>query len=121
MRPVVPPADESSSAALVRARRQLIARRLGLFALCWLATTALWSVVLLLEGVLPAPRPALVLVAVQLATLVAAIALCRTAPSSPRVPVVAVGASILLGHSSTVLFAAYGGDGDKATTTALWY
>src|SRR5215470_15460354 len=107
-------ADASSpdpSLLLIAAQRRLMVRRLPLFAACWLATTALWSVVLILEARLTPALAALGFL-VQASVLGAAFAVCRADPVARRVPRVVACACGLVGVSSTALFAAVGGDGD---------
>ena len=107
-------ADASSpdpSSQLIAAQRRLMVRRLPLFAVCWLATMALWSVVLILEAQMTPAFAALGFL-VQAGILGAAFALCRVDPVARRVPRVVAGACGLVGVSSTALFAAVRGDGD---------
>jgi PAS domain S-box-containing protein len=107
------PANERAPAAsspLERARRQLIAGRLPLFALAWLGAMGLWLVVFALESHLT--RQAVVIVTLQAALLLAAIAICRADPRAARVLTVTGAACVLLGVSSTALFASVGGHGE---------
>ena len=93
------------------AQRQLMVRRLPRFAVCWLATTVLWNLILVVEG-LATPMIATLGFLVQSSILGAAFTLCRADPAAPRVPRVVATACGLLGVSWTALFAAVGGDGD---------
>jgi signal transduction histidine kinase/ActR/RegA family two-component response regulator len=97
--------------AFTAARQILIMHRLPRFAACWVGTTALWSLVLVTEGRI---RPLLASLAIGLQCAVLAVAhhLCRSDRRGRRVPAVLVSASVLLGVSSTVLFAAARGSGD---------
>ena len=107
-------ADASSpdpSSQLIAAQRRLMVRRLPLFAVCWLATMALWSVVLILEARVTPALAALGFL-VQAGILGAAFAVCRADPVARRVRRVVASACGLVGVSSTVLFAAVRGDGD---------
>ncbi len=94
-----------------QAPTRLIARHLPLFAVGWLGTTLAWGLTLVLEARLPV-FPAMVLFVFQLGVLIAAIAICHAGGSTKRVPLVVLGACVLLGLSSTGLFAAIGGPGE---------
>jgi two-component system sensor histidine kinase UhpB len=96
---------------VVRARRQLIAHRLPLFAVAWLGTTLVWSAVLVVEGLVATPL-ALVLPAAHAVILAAALARVRADPGGPGVRRTIAAACVLLGVSTTVWFAVLGGDGD---------
>jgi hypothetical protein len=98
-------------APLDRARPQLIARRLPLFAAGWLLATAVWGLILVLDARL-AVFPATLLFVFQLGVLIAAIAICHHGARPARIPVVALAACVLLSLSSTSLFAAIGGYGE---------
>ena len=78
------------------AQRQLMVRRLPLFAACWLATTVLWNLILVVEG-LVTPMIATLGFLVQSSILGAAFMLCRADPAAPRVPRVVATACGLLG------------------------
>src|SRR5262245_63637529 len=99
------------STQLIAAQRRLMVRRLPLFAACWLATTALWSFVLIVEARVT-PAIAALGFLVQASILGAAFTVCRADPVARRVPRVVTGACALVGVSWTAVFAAVGGDGD---------
>ncbi len=99
------------SVALENGRHKLLARRLSLFAIGWITTTFAWGVTLTVESRV-ALFPAAALFTFQLGVLIAAIAICHSNGSTARVPLVVLAACVLLGISSTSLFAAVGGYGD---------
>jgi len=99
------------SGMLDRERPSLITRRLPLFATGWLFTTAVWGLVLVRHARLTV-LPATFLFMFQLGVLIAAIAMCHHRARPARIPVVALAACLLLGLSSTSLFAAIGGYGE---------
>ena len=100
-----------STRSLERARRRLIVRRLPLFAACWVWTTVVWTVVLVVEGLLGF-WGALALPILQTGLLLAVLSIVRADSASSRVRPLVVLAVVLLGTSSTALFAAIGGNGD---------
>jgi signal transduction histidine kinase/CheY-like chemotaxis protein len=104
-------AQHESPDALTAARGMLIAHRLPRFAAGWIGTTALWGGVLASEGAI-GPLPALLVVALQTAVLLLALRLCRADRIGRGVPAVLVSACVLLGISSTVLFAVARASGD---------
>jgi len=57
--------DRPDTSPVTRAQRQAVVRRLPLFAVCWLGTTAAWDIVLVLEGLL-GPGGALLLFVLRL-------------------------------------------------------
>ena len=89
----------------------MVTDRLVPFAVCWLATTALWNAILVFESRL-APLGAVLALAVHAAILGAAIALCHADRDAGYVVPVVVATCIVLGIASTALFAVVGGDGD---------
>ena len=96
-------AGESSS-ALEHARRGLIKRRLPLFGFAWLTTIGAWEIVLTVEHRI-GEGPGVLLVCGQAIVLAIVVALCRADAAGRRVRPLAVGLGVLLGLSSTVLFA----------------
>jgi PAS domain S-box-containing protein len=97
--------------ALRLARRRLIIERLPLFAAGWLATTAVWAVVLLAEGRITL-RFALLLPAVHALVLAITLVVVRVDLAAARVQATVGVATALLSISMTGLIAATGGDGD---------
>jgi len=95
---------DHSPTALEYARRRLIVRRLPLFAFGWLATTLMWLLVLAIAAHVTLLAATLTLVC-QIVVLAAAIAICRRDPLAPRVTAAVVLMCVLLGFSSTALFA----------------
>ncbi len=88
-----------------RAHRQLIVRRLRIFAAGWSLTTLAWALVLAVT--LPSVHVlAGLLFASQLAVLLAVIGICRRDPESARIPWLVVLMLIALGLLSTTIFAA---------------
>jgi PAS domain S-box-containing protein len=99
------------SVAVEKERQQLLTRRLYLFTIGWITTSLAWGVTLSVESRL-AVFPAALLFTFQLGVLIAAIAICHSKGSTARVPLVVLAACVLLGISSTSMFAAVGGYGD---------
>jgi PAS domain S-box-containing protein len=118
--PVVPTAGvvHDDDGALEHARRRLIARRLPLFAACWLGTVVVWSAVLVHEGLLGPPL-AIVALAVQAAVAYAALTVAWSDPVGRALRPVAVAAVIGLGVASVALFAGVRGDGDMLAFVLL--
>jgi signal transduction histidine kinase len=111
---MAPHADSvaASHDRLTDARYALMAHRLPLFAACWIGTTALWSAVLTLEGMLDWPG-ALVTVGLQCGALGVGRYLGRRDREVRRAaPRALVAVCIFLGLSSTVMFAEARGSGD---------
>jgi PAS domain S-box-containing protein len=102
---------DHSPTALEYARRRLIVRRLPLFAFGWLATTLMWLLVLAIAAHVTLLAATVTLVC-QIVVLAAAIAICRRDPVAPRVTAAAVLTCVLLGFSSTALFAAERGSAE---------
>jgi len=94
-----------SSIALEHARRWLIKRRLPLFAFAWLGTIAAWEVVLSFEARI-GEWPVMAVITAQAVLLAIVIALCRAEPAGDRVRPLALSVCIVLGFSSSALFAA---------------
>jgi len=103
--------DLHDTSPVARAQRQAVVRRLPLFAACWLGTTAVWDVVLVLEGLLPT-ESALVLFTLRLALVLGAILVCRAHREAPWIVPLVIALCVLLGALSTVVFAAVHGKGD---------
>jgi PAS domain S-box-containing protein len=96
---------------LQTSRRELILRRVPLFAAAWLATAVFWTVVLLAEGLIT-PMHALMPPAVQALVLGVTLFLVRFEPVRARIAAAVAVAIALLGVAMTATFAAVGGDGD---------
>jgi signal transduction histidine kinase len=103
--------DRHDPSPVARALRQAVARRLPLFAACWLGMTAVWDGVLVLESLLTAGS-AVALFAIRLALVLGAIAACRTYREAPWTVGMIIGLCVLLGGLSTAVFAAVHGKGD---------
>jgi signal transduction histidine kinase len=104
--------DAALQDLLTDARYDLIAHRLPLFAACWIGTTALWSSVLIVEGLLRVGG-ALVTVTFQCAALTIGTQLLRGDRRQRRaIPRTLVSVCIFLGVSSTAMFAMARGSGD---------
>ncbi len=103
--------DRHDTSPVARALRQAVARRLPLFAACWLATTAVWDVVLVLESLL-STGSAVALFALRLALVLGAIAACRAHREAPWLVAMVIALCVVLGVLSTAVFAAVHAKGD---------
>jgi len=103
--------DRQDPSPVARALRQAVARRLPLFAACWLATAAVWDGVLVLESLLSAGS-AVALFVVRLVLVLGAIGACRARREAPWIVGMVIALCIVLGGLSTAVFAAVHGKGD---------
>jgi signal transduction histidine kinase len=103
--------DRRHPSPIARAHGHAVVRRLPLFAVCWLGTTAAWDVVLVLESLLT-PLAALLLFALRLGLVLAAISVCRARRDAPWIIPLVIALCIVLGMLSTAVFAAVHGKGD---------
>ena len=88
-------ADAGGAGALARARRELISRRLPIFAAGWVSIGTILRIGLVTRGGLSL-RLALVSIALQMLLLLVAIAWCRAAPGAVRVPRIVFGTCVVL-------------------------
>jgi len=112
--PLAPlPFDDPRGAGetLEGARRALIVRRLPIFGSCWLVAMVVWMGVMCGEGLVTVPQAA-VLLLFQAGVLVATLLLGRRDPSAALVRPCVTTSLVLLGLSTSVLFARVGGNGD---------
>jgi signal transduction histidine kinase/ActR/RegA family two-component response regulator len=103
--------DHPETSPVTRAHRQAVVRRLPLFAVCWLGTTAAFDVVLVLEGLL-GPAGALSLFVLRLALVGVTITVCRAHREASWVVPLVVALCMVLGALSTAVFSAVHGKGD---------
>ena len=103
--------DRPDPSPVARAHRHAVVRRLPLFAVCWLVTTAAWDVVLVLEALLT-PSGALLLLALRLAIVLGTIAVCRAHREAPWIIPVVIALCMVLGALSTAVFSAVHAKGD---------
>ena len=104
------PTISTARAFVARERGSHMGRSLPLFAAVWLGVAVGWSVVLCLESLLT-PLLAVTTLAMQAVVTGGAIAVARAEAGLPVLPVVGA-ASMFLGTSTIVVFAAVGGSGD---------
>ena len=103
--------DRRHLSPIARAHGHAVVRRLPLFAVCWLGTTAAWDVVLVLESRLT-PVAALLLFTLRLGLMLAAISGSRAQRDAPWIVPGVIALCIVLGTLSTAVFAAVHGKGD---------
>ena len=107
--PVVAPED--TEAALRRAHRKTVTRRLPRFGTLWVAAASVWALTLHLQGRLALPLMVLVPV-LHGAGLAITIVLCRAQPEGRRVLPVVFAACVALAVAAISLFVFTGADGD---------
>ncbi len=100
-----------AASPLERARRRLIVKRFPLFASCWLGAMLVWMAVMVGEALVTAPQASALLL-LQATALALALLVARRDPAGALVRPSVTTSVVLLGMSSTVLFARVGGDGD---------